>query len=292
MGTGNLSKTRETAATSPERFLGHRPASTSAPFLLACAGVHGDEHAGVHAVQHVLDDVDRNGHDPHAEFLGVAGNLAALAARQRWLDFDLNRVWTHVEVERLRAGRAAGAEAQEQWALLEIFEQAREHAGTRLHVVDLHTTSAPSPAFALTTRRDLAFASLFGLPIVLGLEQWIHGTVLHYFVERDHPCVVIEAGQHTDPRSVDVHRSTLQRALGLQAMAPPPFILEAFHAEPLDPGARFELRADLRGFEAVESGETIGWADGEPLTAPAAGTLVMPLAKPHGDHAFFLARAA
>lgn len=274
-----------------DRLLGHRLSPFPAgPFLLACAGVHGDEPAGVRAVQGVLATLHGNGRACPFELLGVAGNLAALAARRRALDYDLNRAWTPELVARLRAGHGAGAEAAEQRALLSIFDDVEARAGRRLLVVDLHTTSAASPPFVLCRREDLWLAARFGLPLVLGLERWIGGTVLHHFTARGHPCAVIEAGQHDDPRSVETLERSLRRLLALDPAPPPPLVLEIFLSHPLAPTATFRLRPGLGGFRWVSRGELLGWEDDRPVFAPAAGTLVMPLARAHGEHAFFLAR--
>jgi succinylglutamate desuccinylase len=274
-----------------DRLLGHRfSPSPPGPFLLACAGVHGDEPAGLRAVQGVLATLHGNGRACPFELLGVAGNLAALEARRRALDYDLNRAWTPAILAQLRAGHGFGREAAEQRALLEIFDDVEARAAGRLLVVDLHTTSAASPPFVLCRRDEAWLGARLGLPLVVGLERWIDGTVLHHFTARGHPCIVVEAGQHDDPRSVATLERSLRRLIALEPAPPPPLVLEVFCAHALAPDATFELRPGLDGFRRVSRGELLGFENGRPVFAPAAGALVMPLARAHGEHAFFLAR--
>jgi hypothetical protein len=142
----------------------------------------------------------------------------------------------------------------------------------------------------LCLREHAWLGARLGLPLVTGLEQWIDGTLLHHFTARGHPCVVVEAGQHDDPRSVAILEESLRRLLALEPAPPAPRLLEIFHGHALAPDATFRLRSGLDGFRRVSRGELLGFENDRPVFAPAAGALVMPLARSHGEHAFFLAR--
>ena len=157
---------RPAVAEPPPRVLGRRRGGPGAT-VIACAGLHGNEPAGLEAARRVLDGLE--GVPLRGEFLAVAGNRGALAAGMRFLGRDLNRCWTAAEVEALRArpGAADEFEQAEQRELLGVLGEAEPP----IVLFDLHTTSGASPPFVLMsdTLRNRPIAFGLGLPVVLGL---------------------------------------------------------------------------------------------------------------------------
>ncbi|MBZ0151887.1 MAG: succinylglutamate desuccinylase/aspartoacylase family protein, partial [Planctomycetes bacterium] len=90
------------------------------PTLLVLAGVHGNEPAGVAAVQRVLDTLQQRELAVRGRLVAFAGNLRALAEGRRFVDRDLNRGWSRGAVQELAARRraAGAAEDHEQRELL------------------------------------------------------------------------------------------------------------------------------------------------------------------------------
>src|SRR6056297_2087102 len=100
-----------------ERFLGDLGGPATGPVLVAVAGLHGNEPAGVHALRRVVSRIERDQIRLRGRFVALAGNTRALERNVRYFDLDLNRAWTRARMEALsRPGgpREAGVEDVEQ----------------------------------------------------------------------------------------------------------------------------------------------------------------------------------
>ncbi len=215
------------------RYSGDRPG----PLLLCIAGLHGNEPAGVIALEHVMEVILRRRPRMCGDVVGLAGNLAALERGHRFLDEDLNRVWQRARVDAVLASTRSGAggntvpypaapdpadttppgtsELREQRQLLEALGQELDGARGDVFVLDLHTTSAESAPFATLgdTRANREFALKLPLPVVLGLEEQIDGAMLEHLDQRGFVGIGIEGGEHETEASVQAHEDSLWIAL-------------------------------------------------------------------------------
>ena len=84
-----------------------------------------------------------------------------------------------------------------------------------VYVLDLHTTSGPSPAFGVLddTLANRAFAMQFPVPLVLGLEEELEGTLLNYLTTFGVISMGFESGQHEAPEAVDGAEAAIWTAL-------------------------------------------------------------------------------
>jgi succinylglutamate desuccinylase len=205
--------------------------------LLCVAGLHGNEPAGVHALQRVISALEARPVPLVGDLVALAGNLTALTAGRRFLDEDLNRIWQPERVRALRgsespqagggtlaekapsaegpSGAAAGVEAREQAELLHAVDEALASARGPVYVLDLHTTSAESPPFVTLgdTLTNRALARQFTIPIILGLEEQLDGALLSYLDRRGLVGLGVEGGSHTCSQSVDALEAVLWIAL-------------------------------------------------------------------------------
>ncbi|MFT5998627.1 MAG: succinylglutamate desuccinylase, partial [Neolewinella sp.] len=81
-----------------ERIIGHYRGAEAGPLVVAIGGVHGNEPAGVLALERLFDMLEDEprinpGFSFKGDLLALRGNLAALAAGVRFIDADLNRIW-------------------------------------------------------------------------------------------------------------------------------------------------------------------------------------------------------
>lgn len=106
--------------------------------LLLSAGIHGDEVAPVELLEHLLHDIASCRLQPAVRLLLVLGNPAALVRGERFVGFDLNRLFGGLQpaVSGPEALRAVELELQ-----AELFFSRPQRR--RLHY-DLHTTARPS----------------------------------------------------------------------------------------------------------------------------------------------------
>ncbi|MHC4848485.1 MAG: succinylglutamate desuccinylase/aspartoacylase family protein [Planctomycetota bacterium] len=296
------------------RILGRHRGTVPGPTLVVCAGLHGNEPAGVLAAQRVSAALDNLTLPLRGEWMAIVGNVAALNADRRFLVQDLNRCWSEPEVRAMLARDPAedSPEQAEQRELVEIFGEAAERSRGQLIVLDLHTTSAESPPF-LVLSDTLANRSIAaGLPgtVILGLEEAVDGTLLDYMSQLGHRGVVIESGQHREEKAILFHESFIWLAFaaaGLlderdvpgyhehahslrEACRTAPRVVEVRHRHPVEDDDGFVMRPGFRSFQKVEQGDMIADDRSGPVRTPRAGMLLMPLYQELGSDGFFVVR--
>lgn len=273
------------------------------PTLVGVGGLHGNEPAGVRALERVGSGLARNG-VRRGEFVAVAGNLGALAEGVRFMDRDLNRIWNGDR-------RSKGAEAREMEGLRRTFRIIQERARGPVFVLDLHTTSGVGPPFTAVrdTSTERAMALTLPVPTVLGLVEALHGTLLVALAGAGVAGLVFEAGPHDDPaserRAVDALWLFLAE-LGIFSVGSPrlgaarerlresarghPRMLELVHVHSVTGEERFRMRPGLRSFQPVERGELLATDRNGEIRAPSPAHLVLPLYQDRGSEGFFLGR--
>ncbi len=295
------------------RDLGRVEGSVPGSTLICLGGLHGNEPAGVIAIQRVLADLEGKEDGLKGQVIGVVGNRQALAADRRFLAHDLNRAWHTDRMARLKdEGVLHDGEDQEQIELDEVLTGIVREASGRLFLLDLHTTSGPGPAFAILDdsllNREVALD--FPVPLILGLEEELSGTLASYFSLQGVTVLGFEAGQHTDPRSVDRAEAAIWVALEsggfLKSSLRHPAkaarqrliddtdigrrIFEVRHGHHIQPQEGFRMKSGYRSFKTVEAGEKVGSSVHGDVAAPFGGRILMPLYQDQGEDGFFLIR--
>ena len=200
------------------RLLGSYGGDTAGPLVIGIGGMHGNEPAGVLALQQALQAL-RSSHVPfRGTLVGLTGNRAALARGSRQIDEDFNRAWSQERVLGLRdrpASADASSEEREQRELLAALDaQLAERRGPVV-CLDLHTTSAAGTPFVVISDTLLNRRFGFGLraPVVLGLEERLESTILNYLGEEGHVAVGFEGGQNDSPSAVAIHMAAIRTVL-------------------------------------------------------------------------------
>ncbi len=231
-------------ATGPVAWVSGR---SDGPLLLCVGGLHGNEPAGVLALEEVLSGLEARRDRMRGDFVAVAGNLGALAAGRRFVAYDLNRAWTADRVaelggggggERLTtgarvrearnrdergassngqgAGEGGAAEDAEVRRLLAVLAQVAERRRGPVFVLDIHTTSGGGGAFTTTSDylSNRRFAMEIPAPLVLGLDEAIEGTLIGYLDDFGYTTAVFECGQHEEDEAVRRAVSAVWLAIG------------------------------------------------------------------------------
>jgi succinylglutamate desuccinylase len=297
-----------------ERFLGRVHGPTPGPTLIISGGIHGNEPAGIVAAQRVIAHLRGNDISIRGDLIAVAGNLDALEMGWRFVDHDLNRVWTEDRVNELRASDPAldNAEQRQQRELLGIFEEYRGRSRGQTIILDLHTTSAGGPPFCLfsDTLANRRIATRLGVPLILGLEECIDGTLLDYATKSGMNAFVVEGGQHDDKASEGYHEAAIWLTLRALEMLPDsgvpdeaacraklagstaglPRALEVRYRHPVRDTDGFEMRPGYIGFQRIQEGEHLASDRGGAIYAREGGRVLMPLYQELGEDGFFVIR--
>jgi len=284
--------------------------------LVLVGGLHGNEPAGVRAIRTVLAELERRALVLRGRVVGLVGNRAALAAGKRYLDTDLNRLWSPAAVERARQAGPCEYEAAEQRELLAVLERHLAAGPRNVVLLDLHSTSAGGAPFTLHSdtlrNRPLAFA--LPVPVLLGLEERVEGTLLAWFTDQGHAAVCLEGGQNDVPSTVDHHVAAIWLTLVSAGLLTPeqlpdlarhrarlanaacnlPAVVELRYRYGIAPGATFEMLPGFQNFQPVRRGEPLARVDAgtgvNEVASPLTGRMLMPRYQALGDDGFFLGR--
>ena len=296
-----------------ERVLAAMGPAGDGPTLLVVGSIHGNEPAGYLASQRVVFALTNRRQDLRGRVVFLVGNRRALADRIRYVDRDLNRAWTHERVALLRTGVSGDDhEDTEQLELLHEIDAVLEAAKGPVHLLDLHTTSGSGGAFSAVSDSlaNRAIALQIPVPLVLGLEELVDGTLHDYLGSRGALTLAFESGQHDEPRAVDRAEAAIWIMLAATGIAPEggypematsrkllwqdtrtlPRVFEMRYRHPVLPGDDFVMREGFRNFQPITSGEALADDRGGPVHAPEDARLLMPLYQAQGTDGFFVVR--
>lgn len=303
------------------RLLGHLRGNRPGPTLAVVGGLHGNEPAGVRALRRVIRVLGPRREELRGDFVGLVGNRVALARGRRFLERDLNRMWTAERVGSLRepgadsadsADSAEAPEDREQRELLAALDRLEEEARGPVSVLDLHTTSGLGGPFSTVpdTLRNRALALGLPVPLILGLEELVDGTLLDYLDRRGLVTVLYEGGQHEEARAVDRCEDAVWIAVAAVGLLPEsrlpraaearkrlsretrrlPRVLEMRYRHAIEEGGDFRMRPGYRNFQPVAAGEVLARENGGPVRAPEDARILMPLYQEQGEDGFFMVR--
>ena len=284
------------------------------PTLIVVGGLHGNEPAGAIALARIFARLrEHDGSGITGTFVGLAGNVKALACNQRYLREDLNRIWLPERIARVRAATGRLEDEDEELAELDReLTRARSEAQGRVVVFDVHSVSGPGPAFVTLddTLSNRALAFRIPSPCVLGLEEELRGTLTDYFVGAGVTSFGFESGQLYDPMSADRAEAAVWIVLEAVGVLPEgqwpevarsrrlleqhtgslPAVVEVRHRQAITPVDQFRMKPGFTSFQTIREGEHLASSARGPVTAPCDGLILMPLYQGQGSDGFFIVR--
>lgn len=300
-----------------QRIIG-RFSGGQGPLLICIGGMHGNEPAGILAIEKVMQLLEKE-KTKHPEFqyqgsfMGVRGNLAALQKKQRFIDRDLNRMLSEQEILQFRNTPAAThlQEEKECLELLDVIQTEISQLKPSLTLIlDLHTTTASGGVFSIAgeDKMSLSLARELHIPVILGIAAGLKGTTLDFFnhPEKNEYCVVIEAGQHDDPQSVDRTVSVIIHCMrALHAVDPKhvdpqhdqllidlgrhfPKVTRLIYHYKIQPGEKFVMKEGFKNFDAIRQGDVLANNENGQVLSPYTGLMLMPKYQSLGDDGFFI----
>jgi succinylglutamate desuccinylase len=297
------------------RVLANIVGNGTGPAIAFCAGVHGNEPAGVIALNNVFNYIDEANIAVDGKLIAFIGNRNALHNKVRFAQEDLNRMWSKKNIEKLHK---EGFEARELHPeliemkeidkLLEQFLQGVD--GRDNYFIDLHTTSSPSVPFAAVDNQQESyeFALQLPIPFIANLDDFLQGTLLYYLDHMNFKAMVFESGMHDDPESVLKHEALIWLVLGLSgaidaAKIPnyegyftllkgltdhPHKIFRILHRHHVEDNSLFRMNPGFINFQPVHEGEVLAVDNSEPILAKNNGNIFMPLYQNKGADGFFI----
>ena len=296
-----------------DRILFENKSSPEYPTVVFYAGVHGNEPAGVQALQRLKEYVQLNKVKLKGNVIAITGNKAALSTSKRFHVEDLNRMWTKDKINKTleTPSEKRNQEQKEQFELLELLDEILVEAKGPLYFFDLHTTSSETIPF--TTVNDSLinrkFAEKIPVPMILGIEEYLDGPLLSYINQLGYVSFGFEGGQHLSETSIENHFSfcllSLQIADILDADADRKYsyikvltenaqhskeIYEIYYRHAIDPSDHFFMETGYTNFQKIKKGQLLAEVNGELLYADHDARIFMPLYQSQGEDAFFAVR--
>jgi succinylglutamate desuccinylase len=306
------------------RIVGTLGGDLPGPLVVVTAALHGNEPAGVRALE-VVFDLLRPEKYRHfkGRFIGLIGNVQAYSNCRRFVDRDFNRVWLMDQL----AARLTQGEAQlhgEDLELVQLYNTictaVEASKPERILLLDLHTTSAGGGVFSIPTDEgeSLTWAKKLQVPVVLGLYEKVEGTLLRFgsagFFAPNRMVittlgVAYEAGQHDEPASVTRSIAAILNTLHHAGCLPEggnewsaaitqqhipatlPLVTRLMGAHHIKLGDDFVMRPGYVNFQRVQAGEHLADDVNGPILAPYNSLILMPLYQTQGSDGFFLVRA-
>lgn len=296
-----------------KRIIGSIKGSLPGPTLIFVGGMHGNEPSGVYALQKVLPMLADQKEHVRGNIYAVAGNISALEKGVRYLDFDLNRLFTKEHVINLKLDQCEfQKECEEQREICSTIDGILKNDPGPFYFFDLHTTSGETTPF-LTVNDSLLnrrYTKQYPAPIVLGIEEYLEGPLLSYINELGYVAFGFEAGQHTSKQSMENHIAFIMLSLvftGSLAKEKADFDLyyrtlqssyeggrkfyEIIHRQEITPSKRFKMNEGFLNFQKIHKKDPLAIYDKEIITAPYNGRIFMPLYQGKGNDGFFVIRS-
>ncbi len=267
------------------------------PAMLFMGAIHGNEICGPQAIRRVIAEIQSGKlvlQKGSVTFVPVANPLA-YAKGVRYVEENLNRRFRVVPQPR-------SAEARYANILCRLVERCDV-------MLDIHSITANGKAFVyldFPTARNAAFARIVGPEMAvtgwpelykkLGNKHRSYETT-SYAARYGKDCLLIECGQHDDPKSVSVAYNAILNALRhyglIKGKAPhKPYFRIHMSAGFFRQHAKDKFARNWKHLERVKKGETIIVnADGSEIKAGYEACIVMPKANaPVGEDWLYLGR--
>ncbi len=280
--------------------------------MLFFGGIHGNEISGVKAIENVFQGLRSHADRVKGSIYGIRGNIPAQLRRKRFLDEDLNRLWTTERVANIMGKPVAerNVEETEMFEINALIKEVIRTASPPFYFIDFHTTSGKTKPFitindAMINRK---FSLLFPVPIVLGIEEYLEGPLLSLMNEMGYVSLGFESGQHNELSAINNSMAFMRLSMVFAGCLPktevPEFEMifaqlkkaamgdsgfyEVLYRRELSKGTDFKMLPGFKNFQLVGKGTVLAVQDGVEIKTKKNSTLFMPLYQDQGNEGFFL----
>jgi succinylglutamate desuccinylase len=311
-----------TSTKEKKRIIGIHDGIDKDTLCIVVGAMHGNEPAGVRALELIfkmleVEPITNPDFQFRGRLIGIKGHLKAFQNGVRYINRDLNRLWT---TENIALVQASDFDNQDQdlCELKEILNlvhrEIKQQQPKQIIFMDIHTTSADGGIFTIPadSENDIQLATQLYAPVVKGLLQGLAGTSLQYF-NTQHlgiptTAICFEAGQHNDPLSInraiaaiinllkaadcintqDVENQHTKILKDYAKGLPKLTALAYCHKIKIDDN--FKMKAGFKNFEPIKKGELLAEDKQGAIYAKQDGYILMPLYQSKGEDGFFVVK--
>jgi len=302
------------------RILGKFEGTEPGPLLICIGAMHGNEPAGVEAIKLMLkmlevEPITNPKFTYKGEFLGLIGNLEAYNSGKRFIDRDMNRLFTKESIEKIKSNLPQDllCEENEIKELLEVVDPAIDaNKHRKIILLDLHTTSSAGGVFsiAIDDPESVQIAIELHAPVITGMLKGLEGTTLHYFNRKNLGLnivpVTFESGQHSELLSVNRAIAAItncMRTIGsvkaedvenrhdqllVEYSKDLPKVVQLKERYDISQDDDFEMMPDFANFQKIRKGQVLAKDKNGEILADMDGRILMPLYQKQGEEGFFI----
>lgn len=292
------------------RLIGsYPPGKYQDPLVIGIGGLHGNEPSGVSAMQNIFDRLNEDEIPVNGKFVGLAGNLPALKNNTRYIDEDMNRIFSERKIKSLSLKAELNTEEREmEYVLTAIDKLSEQH--DEIYFIDCHTTSSPTVPYISVNEypKSLELAQRFPLFSVIGLEKSIPGCLAEYFNQKGYSGFTIEAGKHYTMTSIENTEAIVWLFLvytGLLEKECLPFYedqlellkdrtaktrqdFKVVEHYKIRADEDFEMKPGYVNFQEISEGEVLATNQRKTIRSSYDGRILMPLYQSQGDDGYFI----
>lgn len=289
----------------PERLIASITKDPELPTLIYFCCMHGNEKAGYLALKSFFENLSQKESHINANIHAVFGNQEAYLQSVRFIDKDLNRLWTKSHFDAV----AQNENISEYYELRDIYTTLHGILNSVKGMVfafDLHTTSAPTKPFIVMNDalNNRSFVRQLGYPVIFNIESFIEGSLLNLLNDLGYVSLAFEGGEHYSENAVEEIEQFLYKTLyfskamsseAIETMGVPKKILrpksaryfEMIFRQDLQATDQFEISGNYTNFQQLKKGELIAKLNNKSIYSPKAYQIFMPLYQSKGEDGFF-----
>lgn len=293
------------------RIIGKVQGVKKGPTVVFFAGIHGNEKAGVTALQKVFKEFTAE--TINGTVYGILGNLKALEKNQRYLEEDLNRIWTNNQLRNIPHKANLNAEEKEQKELFALLHHIIENHSGPFYFIDFHTTSSKTLPFitindAIINRK---FSSQFPVPIVLGIEEYLNGPMLSYINALGYVSLGFESGQHEEQEAIVNCLSFIYLTMAFTkaidstkikdytkyynqlktASKKQDKVFEIVYLHTIKQEEDFKMKNGFKSFEDIKKNTVLATSNNKPVFSKYNAKIFMPLYQAKGKEGYFIIKS-
>lgn len=289
----------------PKRLITSIENNPEWPSVIFFCCIHGNEKAGYLALHSFFEHIKNFPQFIKGNLYAILGNQEAYLQDIRFIDKDLNRIWTKSHLEK-STRKHSTSEYRDLTEIYNLLYKILNKTQSDVFCIDLHTTSGPTNPFIVMNdaliNRD--FVKKLGYPVIFNVESFIEGALLNLMNDLGHVSLAFEGGEHYSKKSVEeikkfcfktLYHSGIVSAANLIKMgvssknikSKETKYFEMIFRQDLKEDDTFEICGNYLNFQKLKKGERIAILNGQSIYAPKAFQIFMPLYQQKGEDGFF-----
>tara|TARA_B100000579_G_scaffold214240_1_gene175177 strand:- start:7386 stop:10157 length:2772 start_codon:yes stop_codon:yes gene_type:complete len=291
-----------------ERVIGNYH-SNNENIIIFIASIHGNETSGSIALKKVFQEVRDSNIKMEGTVIGLIGNMAAAKNNMRYIDCDMNRMWTNNIINSKSNNHTN--EKKELLMLKELIDKIIALKKKKnITIIDLHNTSSPNGVFTIVNNlREKNLANSLKIPTINNLFSKVKGSLAAHYSDKGIASIVFEGGAIGDPASINNHEAGIWKILEKRNFITKNLIpkqalrnkkemrdfsakttgfYEVKYIYKIKGKEDFIMNPNMQNFEKLKKGQSIARNQDGPITAPMNGYLLMPLYQKQGKEGFYI----